>query len=101
MMSRRTQIPKQWIDKGGNSNNNNSNQSSNSDKNNSSSKKNEELTSEDMLRYSVVGNEKVEYTSNGGYSVVIKNSIQGPKCFDAFNVVLGDYTIGRTYNILR
>lgn len=72
--------------------------SSNNNNNNNASQK--DITPEDMARYSVAGNESVKYTSNSAYSVEIKNSIQGPKCFDAFNAVLGDYTIGRTYNIL-
>lgn len=30
----------------------------------------------------------------------VLNAMQGKKCFDSFEAVLGDYTIGRTYNIL-
>lgn len=33
------------------------------------------------------------------YRLVIENAMQGPKCFESFEAVLGDYTIGRTYNV--
>ena len=34
------------------------------------------------------------------YLVTVKNAMQGKKCFESFETVLGEYTIGRTYNIL-
>lgn len=83
------------------------------DSNNSSSSSNEEAsepepapvyvptTPEEKARYSVVGKETVKCTTtNSSYSVDVKNSLQGSKCFDSINAVLGDYTIGRTFNIL-
>ncbi len=83
------------------------------DSDNSSSSSNEEAseptpapvyvptTPEEKARYSVVGNETVKCTTtNSSYSVDVKNSLQGPKCFASIKAVLGDYTIGRTFNIL-
>lgn len=83
------------------------------DSNNSSGSSNEEAsepepapvyvptTPEEKARYSVVGKETVKCTTtNSSYSVDVKNSLQGSKCFDSINAVLGDYTIGRTFNIL-
>lgn len=59
-------------------------------------------TPDEKKRYAVVGKEKVSYTADAAntYSVTIKNAMQGKLCFDVFESVLGDYTIGRTYNIL-
>ena len=37
---------------------------------------------------------------NNVYPVTVKNAMQGKRCFESFEAVLGDYTIGRTYNIL-
>ena len=48
-----------------------------------------------------MGQEAVRYTQsqNNEYQISIENAIQGPMCFKSFEAVLGDYTIGRTYNI--
>ena len=58
-------------------------------------------TPEDKKRYACVGEETVQYTTSNdnAYPVTIKNAVQGPMCFKSFEAVLGDYTIGRTYNI--
>lgn len=56
---------------------------------------------DEKKRRACVGTEAVRYTQpkDNAYRVEIENSIQGPRCFDSFEAVLGDYTIGRTYNI--
>ncbi len=58
-------------------------------------------TPEDKKRYACMGREAVQYTPSkeNSYPVAIENAIQGPMCFKSFEAVLGDYTIGRTYNI--
>lgn len=58
-------------------------------------------TPEEIRRYSCVGQEIVRYTPSykNIYSIDIENALQGPMCFHSFEAVLGDYTIGRTYNI--
>ena len=58
-------------------------------------------TPEEIARFSVVGKEEVKYAVAGStYPVKITNSLQGSKCFDSIKAVLGDYTIGRTFNIM-
>lgn len=59
-------------------------------------------TPDEIKRYAVYGKEKVVYTAdkNNAYPVTVKNAMQGKKCFESFEAVLGEYTIGRTYNIL-
>ena len=59
-------------------------------------------TPDEIKRYSVVGKEKPVFTVNtaASYPVTIVNAMQGKLCFDSFEAVLGDYTIGRTYNVL-
>ena len=59
-------------------------------------------TPDEIKRYAVYGKEKVVYTAdkNNVYPVTVKNAMQGKRCFESFEAVLGDYTIGRTYNIL-
>lgn len=59
-------------------------------------------TPDEIKRYAVYSREKVEYTTDkeNAYSVTINNAMQGKQCFDSFEAVLGDWTIGRTYNIL-
>ena len=49
-----------------------------------------------------MGKEPVECVpaATNTYAVSVRNAMQGPKCFVSFEAVLGDYTIGRTYNIL-
>jgi len=61
----------------------------------------EPITPDEKKRYAVVGREAVEYAADKAntYDVAIFNSMQGPLCFDSFEAVLGDFTIGRTYNI--
>ena len=48
------------------------------------------------------GKEQVICTADkaNAYPVTVKNAMQGKKCFESFEAVLGKYTIGRTYNIL-
>lgn len=59
-------------------------------------------TPDEIKRYAVYSREKVEYTTNkeNAYSLTINNAMQGKQCFDSFEAVLGDWTMGRTYNIL-
>ncbi|MBD5395675.1 MAG: BspA family leucine-rich repeat surface protein [Lachnospiraceae bacterium] len=58
-------------------------------------------TLDEKKRYACVGNEAVQYTldKDNPYRLIIEKAMQGPLCFDSFEAVLGDYTIGRTYNI--
>lgn len=59
-------------------------------------------TPEEILRYGYKGKETVEFTyvSNPSkVSIIMNNSIQGKLFFDSIANVLGDYQIGRTYNI--
>lgn len=58
-------------------------------------------TPDEIKRYACVGKEAVQYipSKDNAYKIEIKNAIQGPMCFKSFEAVLGDYTIGRTYNI--
>lgn len=58
-------------------------------------------TPDEAKRYACMGKEAIQYTqaNDGAYQVDIKNAMQGPMCFKSFEAVLGDYTIGRTYNI--
>ncbi len=58
-------------------------------------------TPDEKKRYACVGKEAVRYTSSkdNAYQVSVTNAMQGPMCFKSFEAVLGDYTIGRTYNI--
>ena len=60
-------------------------------------------TPDEWKRYNCMGKEPVEYTMSkeNSYFLVIENAIQGALCFDSFESVLEDYTIGRTYNIYR
>ena len=59
------------------------------------------VTPDEIKRYSVVGREKPEFKVNAAdsYSVSVMNAMQGKLCFDSFEAVMGDYIIGRTYNI--
>lgn len=58
-------------------------------------------SSDERRRYACLGKENIRYTSakDNAYQVTIENAMQGPMCFQSFEAVLGDYTIGRTYNI--
>ena len=58
-------------------------------------------TPDEIKRYSFVGKEKVNFVAdvNNAYPVTVVNAMQGKLCFDAFEAVLGEYSIGRTYNI--
>lgn len=58
-------------------------------------------TPDEAKRYACMGKEVIHYTQSkdSAYQVDIKNAMQGPGCFKSFEAVLGDYTIGRTYNI--
>ncbi len=58
-------------------------------------------TPDEIKRYACVGKETVRYTTSkdNDYPVSIENAVQGPMCFKSFEAVLGDYTIGRTFNI--
>ena len=58
-------------------------------------------TPDELKRYNCMGKEAVEYTlpKDNDYRIDIENAMQGPMCFKSFEAVLGDYTIGRTYNI--
>ncbi len=58
-------------------------------------------TPDEIKRYSCMGKEAVRCTvsKDNDYPIEIENAMQGPMCFKSFEAVLGDYTIGRTYNI--
>ncbi len=58
-------------------------------------------TPDEIKRYACKGKEAVDYTlsKENAYPLVLMNAMQGPMCFASFESVLGDYTIGRTYNI--
>lgn len=60
------------------------------------------ITADEIKRYAAYSKEKVEYTAakENAYAVTVRNAMQGKQCFDSFEAVLGDWTIGRTYNIL-
>ena len=60
-----------------------------------------EPSEEELKLYAACGSEEIEFTAdaNNAYEVRIENSVQGLMCFASFESVLGDYTIGRTYNI--
>lgn len=59
------------------------------------------VTPDEIKRYACKGNEIIDYTlaKENAYPIVIMNAMQGQLCFNSFEAVLGDYTIGRTYNI--
>ncbi len=58
-------------------------------------------TPDEIKRYACVGKETVRYTTSkdNDYPISIENAVQGPMCFKSFEAVLGEYTIGRTFNI--
>lgn len=59
-------------------------------------------TQEEIKRYNAYGKEQPKFVgdANNAYNVTLENAMQGPLCYDSFEAVLGDYTIGRTYNIM-
>lgn len=59
------------------------------------------VTPDEKKRYACMGKEAVQYAQSDGdaYRIHIENAMQGPMCFQSFEAVLGDYTIGRTYHI--
>ena len=61
----------------------------------------EPSTPDEIKRYACMGKEEVQYaqSKDNPCQIVIENAMQGPICFKSFEAVLGDYTIGRTYNI--
>lgn len=61
----------------------------------------EPTTPDEIRRYTACGSEEVKYTADekNVYPVTVQNSVQGEKCFDSFDAVLGEYVIGKTYNI--
>jgi len=58
-------------------------------------------TPDEKKRYACMGKDAVQYTlpKDNAYRIIIENAMQGPLCFKSFEAVLGDYKIGRTYNI--
>ena len=58
-------------------------------------------TPDEIKRYSVVGTEILApfVDKNSGYTLTLKNAMQGASCYAAFESVLNGYTIGRTYDI--
>lgn len=58
-------------------------------------------TPDEKKRYACMGKEIIQYTlaKDNSYRLIIENAMQGPLCFNSFEAVLGDYMIGRTYNI--
>lgn len=58
-------------------------------------------TPEEQKRYDCLGKEAVQYipAKDNAYQVTVENAMQGAMCFQSFEAVLEDYTIGRTYNI--
>ena len=97
-----------------NKNNNNTNNNSNNSSGSSDNGESERIkamieahtwrptTPDEKWRASFVGRETykpyVDVTS--GYTLHIKNAMQGPKCFAAFSVALDGYTIARTFDVL-
>ena len=60
------------------------------------------VTADEIKRYAVYSKEKAEFAAakENAYPVTVSNAMQGKQCFDSFEAVLGDWAIGRTYNIL-
>lgn len=58
-------------------------------------------TPDEIRRYACVGRETIRCSlpKENAYKIDIENAMQGPMCFKSFEAVLGEYTIGRTYNI--
>ncbi len=58
-------------------------------------------TPDEVRRYACVGRETIRCSlpKENAYKIDIENAMQGPMCFKSFEAVLGEYTIGRTYNI--
>ena len=83
----------------GNSSSSNSNSSSTSSAESTSTWT--PKTPDEIKRYSVVGTEILApfVDKSSGYTLTLKNAMQGPICYAAFESVLNGYTIGRTYDI--
>lgn len=58
-------------------------------------------TPDERKRYAYMSNETIQYIldENNAYRLIIENALQGKLCFDSFEAVLGEFTIGRTYNV--
>lgn len=58
-------------------------------------------TPDEIKRYAAYSREKVNYTADekNAYAVTVQNAMQGKMCYDSFEAVLGDWVMGRTYNI--
>lgn len=58
-------------------------------------------TPDEVRRYACVGRETIRCSlpKENACKIDIENAMQGPMCFKSFEAVLGEYTIGRTYNI--
>ncbi len=58
-------------------------------------------TPDEIRRYACVGRETIRCSlpKENACKIDIENAMQGPMCFKSFEAVLGEYTIGRTYNI--
>lgn len=58
-------------------------------------------TPDEIKRFAAYSKEKVGFTTDvkNNYVVTIQNAMQGKQCFDSFEAVLGNFVIGRTYNI--
>lgn len=59
------------------------------------------VTPDEIKRYAAYSKEKVDFTAAEGntYAVTIQNAMQGKLCYASFEAALGDYSVGRTYNI--
>lgn len=59
------------------------------------------VTPDEIKRYAAYSREKVDFTADAknSYAVTIQNAMQGKLCYASFEAALGDYSIGRTYNI--
>ena len=85
------------------SSNNSSNNTSSSSSSSSESSTNKwaPKTPDEIKRYSVVGTEQITpfVDKSSGFSLTIKNTMQGPNCYAVFESMLNGFTIGRTYDI--
>ncbi len=79
----------------------NNTSSSSSSSSESSTNKWAPNTPDEIKRYSVVGTEQITpfVDKSSGFTLTIKNTMQGPNCYAVFESVLNGFTIGRTYDI--